>query len=178
MENLKKINGPELRNKILSILRNKGPSLPIHIARETGLSVLFASAFLAELSSDKEIKISNMKVGGSPVYFIPGHEEQLEKYSNYLPGKEREALFLLKEKKLLEDVMLEPAIRVALRSIRDFAFAVVLNEDGKQRVFWRHLTFLEKEAQELVLKEFVKKVEEVRIAEIKREIPIEIHKVE
>ena len=68
----------ETRNKILSILRLKGPSLPVQIARETGLNSLFAGAFLSELASDKSIKISMMKVWGSPLYFLPGQESQLE----------------------------------------------------------------------------------------------------
>ena len=34
-----------LKDKIVSSLKQKGPSLPVHIAKEIGLSILFASAF-------------------------------------------------------------------------------------------------------------------------------------
>jgi len=34
--------------------KRRGPSLPVHIASETGLSMLFASAFLSELLSEKK----------------------------------------------------------------------------------------------------------------------------
>ena len=74
----------EIKRKIVSILKFKGPSLPVHIAKQTGQSMLFSSAFLSELVSDKEVKLSHMKVGGSPLYYIPGQEESLEKFSNYL----------------------------------------------------------------------------------------------
>ena len=80
-----------IKRKILSTIRFKGPSLPVHIAREIGMDILFASAFLAELLSEKELKISNMKVGSTPIYFIQGQEPKLEKFSQHLGNKEREA---------------------------------------------------------------------------------------
>lgn len=135
-----------LKEKIVFIVQRRGPSLPIHIAQATGLSMLFSSAFLSELISDKKIKISNMKVGGSPLYFIPGQEPMLEKFSNYLKSKEREAFDLLKSKKILKDKEQDPAIRVALRAIKDFAFPVIHNEE----IFWIYFTLSEQEAEELL----------------------------
>ena len=45
---------PEItKQKITQILKIKGPSLPVQIARETGLSSLFAGAFLSELVNEK-----------------------------------------------------------------------------------------------------------------------------
>ena len=82
------------KRKITSILKLKGPSLPVQIAREIQLSSLFAGALLSELAKEKLIKISHMKVGGSPLYFIAGQEELLEKFHSYLPGKEKEAFLL------------------------------------------------------------------------------------
>ena len=134
-----------IKEKILSILKRRGPSLPVHIAGETGLSMLFASAFLSELFSEKKIKISNMKVGNSPVYFLPEQEHLLENFSQYIKGKEKEAFLLLKEKKFLNDKEQEPAIRVALRAIKDFAIAFKKNEE----IFWRYFT----EKEELEIKE-------------------------
>ena len=93
----------ELKEKILSTFKQRGPSLPVHIAGATGLSILFASAFLSELFSEKKIKISHMKVGSSPIYFLPGQEHLLENFSQYIKGKEKETFLLLKEKKILKD---------------------------------------------------------------------------
>src|SRR3989344_321623 len=92
-----------LKDKILSLLRIRGPGLPVHVARETNLSILFSSAFLSELLSEKKIKTSHMKVGGSPLYFIPGQEPRLENFSQHLKSKEKDAFNLLKEKKFLRD---------------------------------------------------------------------------
>ncbi len=130
-----------IKEKILSTLRQRGPSLPVHIAGATGLSILFSSAFLSELFSEKKIKISHMKVGSSPIYFLPGQEHLLENFSQYIKGKEKEAFILLKEKKFLKDSEQDPAIRVALRSIKDFAILFKKNEE----IFWRYFTILENE---------------------------------
>ena len=124
----------KLKDKIISIIKLRGPSLPVHIAKETNQSILFASAFLSELISDKALKISNMKVGGSPLYLIPGQEAKLENFSQHLKNKEKEAFLLLKEKKFLKDNNQPPAIRVALRSIKDFA--IPFQVEGE--IFWRY----------------------------------------
>jgi len=70
-------NALEIKERILSLLRRRGPSLPVHIAKETGLSILFAGAFLSELVADKQIKFTDMKVGSSPIYFLKEHAYML-----------------------------------------------------------------------------------------------------
>ncbi len=140
-----------IRERILSILRMKGPTLPVYISQELKISMLFASAFLSELLSDKLIKISNMRVGNSPIYFVPGQEVQLEKFSNYLKSKEKEAFLLLQEKKFLKDSEQQPAIRVALRQIKDFAFPFKRNNE----IYWHYITSKESE-----FKNDVKPIEE------------------
>ncbi|MGY4884606.1 MAG: hypothetical protein ACP5NZ_03445 [Nanobdellota archaeon] len=129
------------REKILSILRMKGPTLPVFISQDTGISMLFASAFLSELLSDKLVKMSHMRVGNSPIYYIPGQETQLERFGSYLKSKEKEAFLLLQEKKFLRDADQPPAIRVALREIKDFAFPF----RRANETFWRYLTAKESE---------------------------------
>ena len=81
----------DIKKKIIFIFKQRGPSLPVHIARGTGLSMLFASAFLSELLSERKIKMSHMKVGNSPIYFLPGQETYLENFAHHLNNKEKEA---------------------------------------------------------------------------------------
>lgn len=148
----------QTKEKIMRFLRFKGPSIPVYISKEIGQSILFTSAFLSELLGEKKIKTSNMRMGSSPVYFIPGQEPQLEKYSEYLKGKEKEAFFLLKEKKFLEDSEQHPAIRVALREIKDFAIPFEKNN----KLYWRYFKLNEKELDDNKVKveETKKKSEE------------------
>ena len=61
-----------IKNKIISFIEKNGPSLPAHIASEIEQSILFSSAFLAELLSEKKLVLSHMRVGSSPLYLIAG----------------------------------------------------------------------------------------------------------
>lgn len=131
----------EIKERILSVLKTKGPSLPVYIAQEIGTSILFASAFLSELVSEKRVNISHMRVGSSPVYFLAGQESSLEKFYEHLKSKEKDAFLLLKEKKFLMDSKQAPAIRVALREIRDFAVPFKSGED----IVWRYFLVPESE---------------------------------
>lgn len=82
-----------------------------------------------------------MKVGSSPVYFVPGQEPLLERYAHHLKSKEKDAFELLKNKKFLKDKEQHPAIRVALRMIKDFA--IPFKKEGE--FFWRYHTIPESE---------------------------------
>ncbi len=158
----------KLKENIVGIIRRRGPCLPIHISSEIKINTLFASAFLSELFSEKRIKISNMKVGSSPLYFIPGQEPMLEKFANHLKSKEKDAFFLLKEKSFLKDTEQEPAIRVALRYIRDFA--IPFRNNGE--IYWKYLTAPDSEFKPR--EEEKERIEEKKIEpEIKAEVKIE-----
>ncbi len=126
----------KIKERILFALRRRGPCLPVHIANEIETSILFSSAFLSELVSEKKIKISHMKVGSSPLYFLPGQEYLLERFSHHLKSKEKDAHELLKTKRFLIDSDQEPAIRVALRSIKDFAIPFKKGE----KIIWKYYT--------------------------------------
>jgi len=144
----------EIKQNIVNVLRNRGPCLPVHISSEVKISALFASAFLSELLSEKQLKLSYMRVGNSPLYLLPGQEPLLERFAHHLKSKEKEAFMLLKEKKILKDSEQHPAIRVALRNIRDFA--IPFRKDIE--IYWRYLT-----VPEIELKQ-----------ESEKEIPLEI----
>ncbi len=148
--------------KIIEVIKRRGPSLPIQISKEVGLSSLFVSAFLSELAGEKRVKISHLKVGGSPLYFLEGQEEQLEKSYNYLHPREVEAFLLLKEKKILKDTEQKPAIRIALRSIRDFAIGFKKDEE----IFWRYALTPESEIISILEPKKISKPEKIQVQEI------------
>lgn len=161
----------QIKEKIVFTIKRRGPCLPVHIASEIQTSILFASAFLSELFSEKKIKMSHMRVGSSPLYFISGQEYLLENFSQHLRSKEKDAFNLLKEKKFLIDSKQEPAIRVALRSIRDFATPFKENEE----IIWKYHTetgFPPKLLKPIIQKkaEFVE--EEIRVIEKPKQLDI------
>jgi len=162
----------QIKEKILFTLKRRGPCLPVHIAGEIETSILFASAFLSELVSEKKIRMSYMKVGSSPIYFIPGQEYLLEKFSQYLKNKERDAFELLKSNKFLVDSKQDPAIRVALRAIRDFAIPFKQGEE----IIWRYFTIPESEFKRPVMQREKPKIEKQKelgiFNEEKKEKPV------
>ena len=113
--------GDDKQKEIIEFLQRQGPSLPVHIAKKIKLDLLFTGAFLSELVKEKQIKMSHMKIGSSQLYMLPGQEESLENLIEKLKGREKEACLLLKKQGVLEDSEQTPVMRVALRSIKDFA---------------------------------------------------------
>lgn len=140
----------QIKDKILEIIKQRGPELPVKVASTIGQNNIFTAAFMSELVGEQKLKISNMKVGGSPLYYIPGQEEQLQKFTEYLNHKEREAFKILKEKEILDDNEQEPAIRVALRSIKDFAFPIKIIDRGIEKTFWKIHTLSNDKAKEFI----------------------------
>src|SRR3989338_4988111 len=164
----------ETKERILEIIKSRGPSLPVHVSSELKISMLFASAFLSELLSERKIKISHMKAGGSPLYFVPGQEPMLENSSRYLHSKEKDAFIMLKENSVLEDEKMLPAIRVALRDIKDFAFPLQVETPlAEKRLFWRFLTTSEDDAREMIAKALKKEKPKQAKKEEKAEKPEE-----
>ena len=145
-----------IKERIISLLNLKGPSLPIPLARTVGVSTLYISAFLSELYSEKKVKMSNMKVGSSSLYFLEGQESQLENFVEYLNNMEKEAFFLLKENNYLDDDLQSPAIRVALRAIKDFAIPIRVGVDGNDKIFWKYYLLNESDFQKLIEKDYDK----------------------
>jgi len=139
-----------INEQILNLIRQKGPMLPAQVAKQINDSVLITSARLSELLSNKKINISSLKIGGSPLYYVPGQEIKLQDYSDNLGSKEKEAYNLLKEKKVLRDAALEPAIRVALRLIKDFSVPLEISYEGKTELFWRWYLTGNNEVQEKI----------------------------
>lgn len=140
------IQAQETHERIIKIITEKGPSLPINIAKDLEMSSLFTSAFLSELANQKRIKVSNLKVGGSPLYFLEGQEEKLEPYYKYFHSREADAFLSLREKQVLKDSEQEPAIRVALRSIKDFAREFNFNNE----IYWHYILIPESQAREMI----------------------------
>ncbi|MEK6885411.1 MAG: hypothetical protein AABX17_00425 [Nanoarchaeota archaeon] len=128
------IDAKYVKERLVKYLDEKGPSLPVNLAKHVGLNSLFTSAFLSELSEEGHLKISDMKVGGSPLYYPKNKVAMLENFMNHLDSKDREACLLLKEKMVLDDQKQTPIVRVALRGLKDFAVPIKKDE----KLYWRY----------------------------------------
>jgi hypothetical protein len=140
----------DAHDKILSAISQKGPVIPAQISKELNINQLFSSAMLAELVERGALRISSVKVGGSPLYYLPGQEDRLQDFHKNLPEKEQRAYNLLKEHKVLGDPELDPLNRVALRQIKDFAKPLAVEVDGQQIIFWKWYLLANEQAEEII----------------------------
>lgn len=148
MPDLEQLN--KQKERILSTIRYKGPSLPVQIAKSLGISPLFASVFLSELRAEGKLKVSDMRVGSSALFFLPGQENQLENFTKFLNDREKEAFELLKMSLVLQDDQQTPVIRVALRAIKDFAVPMKVGVNGVEKVFWKYFTLTQNDFENVV----------------------------
>ena len=133
------------KEKVLEIVK-QGPTIPNKIAKTLGADTIIIGAVLSTLASSGEIKVSKIKIGGTPLYYVPDQEVRLEEFIDHLGEKDRKTFQLLKEKKILQDSLQDPLIRVSLKSIPDFAkpFEAVIN--GKKELFYRFFLIAKDEA--------------------------------
>jgi hypothetical protein len=171
----------QIKERIISIVKMRGPSLPVHIAKSLNISPLFTSAFLSELYGERKLVMSYMKIGSSSLYLLPEQEPMLENFIPSLSMRERDAVLLLKSKKLLEDSSLTPVIRVALRGVQDFAIPIKIKIDPTKepQIFWKYFLLKDEEIKNYISQDLVieqKKEEQIveKTVEIK---PLETQKV-
>ena len=170
----------EIKDKIIRLIRERGPSMPIQLGSGIGLSMIFTSAFLSELVGERAIKMTYMRVGSSPVYYIEGQEEGLEKYSQYLKSKEKEAYELLRANRFLNDAEQLPAIRVALQAIKDFAIRSEVHQGIWRYFLAKDSEYISEETPRIENKQEIKEKseEKQRIEEETIEVPVQEEKTE
>ncbi|MBU1622943.1 MAG: hypothetical protein KJ597_05200 [Nanoarchaeota archaeon] len=126
------------QDQILNFLRAAGPVLPAKVAKNINESILIASAHLADLVSQGKVKLTNLKVGGSPLYYLAGQEEQLHQFAaGNMNQKDYHVLEKLKTVLVLRENNLDTLSKVALRSLKDFAFPLHVTIQGKRELFWK-----------------------------------------
>ena len=162
--------------------------MPLRISKAIEHSPLITSAFLSELYRESKIKMSSMRIGSSPLYYLEGQEQKLENYTDFLNQREKEAMILLKKEFLLEDDKLSPMIRVAIREIKDFAIPLKVKIDNEEKTVWKYFTIPNENVKEIWenrnpsmknqdKKEIQKQVNDEIKQEIEKEVlPIKIEK--
>ncbi|MGV8086531.1 MAG: hypothetical protein ACP5N1_02785 [Candidatus Woesearchaeota archaeon] len=138
------------KEKILEIVK-LGPTFPSKIAKQlgNGADSMLVGAILSTLISTGEVKVSSVKIGGTPLYYSPEQESKLEEFINYLNDKDKATFRLLKEKKVLQDSTQDPLIRFSLRTIKDFAKSFEIEHNNTKIVFWRFYNISYEDAKDL-----------------------------
>lgn len=141
------------QDKIINLIRLKGPSIPRQIAQAIGSDLLFSSAHLSDLVSQGKLVVSHMKLDSTPLYYIPGQEAMLYNFLNCLNEKDRRTAEMLKEKGVLRDRGSDLLTRVSLRNLPDFAKPMEVEVNGQKEYFFRWHTLQQEETEKLLKKE-------------------------
>src|SRR3989344_3590624 len=140
-----------VQDQILHFLRATGPTLPTKVAKNIKTEILIASAHLSDLASQGKIKISSLKIGGSPLYYLPGQESQLYNFAaGNLNPKDVQVLERLKEQKVLREKDLDLLAKVALRSLKDFAIPLQVRSQQTSELFWKWHLLSEEETNNII----------------------------
>ena len=135
------------QEKILYFLKVVGPTIPSKVAKNINTEILLASAHLSDLAAQGKVKISNLKIGGSPLYYLPGQEEQLFHFAaGNLNPKDYQVLEMLKQQKIMRENSLDLLSRVAIRSLKDFAIPLHVTIGGDKELFWKWHLLSDEEA--------------------------------
>jgi hypothetical protein len=132
---------------VLDVVRRKGPVVPNDVKKELKGDTMLIGAILSQLVSYQKLKISTVRIGGSPAYYAPETYQRLEKLMKYLKEKDLETANLLKKEKVLRDEEQSPLFKVSLRKINDFAKPLEVIIQGKKEIFWKWFTLSKQEAE-------------------------------
>ncbi len=138
------------QDQVLELVRTRGPLVPSQISKDLNTNILLASAILSEFASRNLVKVSSIKVGGSPLYYVVGQEDKLQDFLPKLNEVEKRACELLRERKVLRDIALDPQTRVALRSSRDFAKPLEVTIDKQKEIFWKWYMVDNSEVEQMI----------------------------
>lgn len=139
----------DYREKVLSLAQTQ-PLLPATVSKALGVTSIVAGAMLSELCAKSLLKTSALKVGGSPLYYVPGNETQLLNYITSLNEKDRKTVDYLREQKIIREKDADPLTRVSLAHIKDFAHPLIVQYEGTQERFWKWFALPASEAETLI----------------------------
>ena len=121
------------KTRILTFIGKSGPIVSPTVAKSLNLNSFLTSALLSELFNEKKLNASTIRVGGSALYYLDGQAEQLERFTNFLGHKEREAYTLLKKEgvsvSLLDMPTIKPIDTAAIIKAAKSTGAIVTVED-------------------------------------------------
>lgn len=139
-----------ITDTVLDIVSRKGPVIPVNISKEIGQNILMTGAVLSELTSRGKIKTSSLKVGGSPLYYVPGQEEKLLNYINYLDKNEQRSAERLQKEGVIRESAGDALTRYTLKVIKDFAIPLTVRVDGATETFYKWFMLSDEDAEQRI----------------------------
>jgi len=67
----------DLKLQITDFIKRKGPCTPVEIAVGTGINSIIVSAIVSDMSSKKQLLMSNTRIGSSHIYFLQDQRSRM-----------------------------------------------------------------------------------------------------
>ncbi len=125
------------KEEVFQAIKAKGYVIPSDLTRQFRLDTFMIGAVLSDLVREKKLQISRVKIGSSPVYYIPEQREKLQDLYSCLGEKDKQTYQLLKKELVLCDADQPPLVRVSLRTIKDYAKLIEVTIAGQTQLFWK-----------------------------------------
>lgn len=155
-----------MKDKIYEYVSNNGPSLTTDVSKYFKIESMYAGAYLSELVSNKKLRYTYKKIGGSALYYTDAQRHLLEsRFNNQLSDKEQEVIDLIKVKKIIQEDMLDPVRRVILKDLKDFAIQIVVNYKDTKKTFWKWHLVTKEEAESVIKELFTGKKENAQTSD-------------
>src|SRR3989344_5379188 len=141
--------GFDYREKVLQLIKYR-PQLSSAVAKSLGVNTIIAGAMLSEMVSKKVLRVSNLKIGSSPLYYLPQNEAMLEEFKDNLDEKSLRAFDIIRERRVVRDSDQSPLVRVCLKQIKDFAKPLEVTYNGRTELFYKWFLLSDAQAKEII----------------------------
>jgi hypothetical protein len=161
----------ERYQRIVTFVKQKGPSFPIDIANLLGSDSIIAAALLSEMVSKNYVKKSNRRIGDSLLYYTDGQGENVRRrLFETLDENEKRLVQKFETSKILSPQELEPMERYIINDLRDFIIPLVVTYKGTDISFFKFHSILDNEIHALLEKKIkpTEKSETPKIPEISK----------
>jgi len=118
-----------VHDKVVQLLKEKGPLMPVEISNNVGYDSFVMRAVLLELINQGLIKRSKRPIGSSLIYYLPEHENKMrELIYNDLGIPQKKVLHHLREIGRVDANHLTPHERAFINELADFLKVEKINE--------------------------------------------------
>lgn len=125
------------KDNLLRFVREKKYTTPALVAEAFETNTMIASAALSELSKEKLVAITHLKLSSSPYYYDPRQPQSLQDLAEkHFSQYDKEVYNKLKSEQVVNDASLSIQLRLAVERIKDFAIPLEIDFQGRGLKFW------------------------------------------
>jgi hypothetical protein len=126
-------------DKILTYLKENGPSHPVQVGKSIESDIFTSSAILQEMIDSKRIMRTQKKVGGSPLYYLEEQEAKARRMvEDSLSIVEKKVLGNIKKHGFVFQEELDAQSRFVMQELRDLVVALKARIGNGERIIWKY----------------------------------------